>query len=120
MASHQQRKPRRSEAPALSGRLTAVPVTAMLAAIQESRVVANPDSSFFSGACVRPFSLRFDRPERIVGCKVREGTVEYAVLFRCGPPMYAGFAITTHEELMAAAPWLLADYIISQSSKNAT
>ncbi len=119
MSSHQPRQIRK-HSEAVSDKLAAIPVTSMLAAIEEARSVSMPSGHFFSGACVRPFSLRFDKPERIVGCKVRDGVVEYAVLFRCGPPMYAGFAVTTHEELMAAAPWLLADYIIAESSKSAT
>ena len=116
----------------MSRKLAAIPLEEMLAAIEEfkagngavtevRKVVAGEavedsrkEASIFTAARVRPFSLRFDRPEKIIGCKARAGGFEYVIMFKCGPPLYAGFSVTSHAELMQTAPWLLAEYIMER------
>ena len=107
-------------------KLAQMPVSALLAAIAEFKPVPvrpaaglklDPEMApkrLFRTARIRPFSLRFDRPEKIVGCREQAGEYHYVVQFRCKAPLYAGFTVATHEEVMRTAPWLLANYVLAQ------
>lgn len=105
-------------------KLAQIPISALLAAIAEFKPASvrpatklDPESAphpLFRTARIRPFSLRFDRPEKIVGCKEQAGEYHYVVQFRCTAPLYAGFAVATHAEVMQTAPWLLAEYVLAQ------
>lgn len=113
----------------VSQKIQSIPLAEMLDAIEEFKAIAHVDvkangsskpggeerQKIFSVARTRPFSLKFDRPEKIVGCRARDGAFEYVVMFKCGPPLYAGFSVASHEELMHTAPWLLAEYIMERS-----
>lgn len=58
-------------------------------------------------------NLSLDNAVKILGCRKRSHTIEYAVLFK---PRTAGQVllpqICTHEELKALAPWLLCQYLL--------
>lgn len=113
----------------IARKLTQMPISDLLAAISEFKPTLLPSQPasfkldqpyevatkrFFKQARIRPFSLRFDRPDKILGCKEQAGQYRYVVQFRCGAPLYAGFAVVGHEELMKTAPWLLAEYVLGQ------
>lgn len=113
----------------IARKLTQIPISDLLTAISEFKPTLPPSSPasykldppytvaskrFFKQARIRPFSLRFDRPDRIIGCREQAGQYRYVVQFRCGAPLYAGFTVVGHEELMKTAPWLLAEYVLGQ------
>lgn len=63
-------------------------------------------AGLFSGLPRRQLSLKYDHPERILGCRNVGGSVLFAVLFR------EGFGFFTKEKVSAQAPYLLARYLV--------
>ena len=66
----------------------------------------------------RQFSLRFDRPEKIIGCRKAGSEPHYAVMFKCGPPELVGFGVFAQSEVTKWAPWLLGRFFLEMLDKS--
>lgn len=56
--------------------------------------------------------LQLDVPVRILGCRLRGSTIEYAVLFKSRKNCIVLPQAYSHEELKEKAAWLLSQYIL--------
>lgn len=71
-----------------------------------SLIAMSNGAGLFSGLPRRRLSLKYDRPERILGCRKVGECALFAVLFR------DGFGFFSNEEVSTQAPWLLARYLV--------
>ena len=127
------KRPRRTRAPhhskvaktdlrsAVSRKVLSIPVNQLLSIITESKPMRpahqtpvkaeSAERKLFKRAKIRPFSLQYDKPHRIIGCS-GVASLTYAVEFRCAAPLCVGFAVATHQEIVKHAPWLLTEFLL--------